>query len=183
MKTFFTSLLLASLFATSALAETRVNALAAQYKLNRASVNALAQGRLGDKVVAETVHTLRASYSFAVQGGTIAAMTLLDVSTNAAAILPKGAIVKSCTIDVITQLTSGGSATISTGTGQAANDLKSALAVASWSPGLIACTPVGTVGTSIKLTADRTMTVTPAVAALTAGKFYVIVEYVLSDTL
>lgn len=177
-------ILLAALLALvplSSLAVTRVGALGAQFDLNRASPEAMRKHRLGDKLQGETERFLRAKYDFTVQGGAVAALTLRDVSTNKAAVLPKGAIVRDCLIDVVTAPTSGGSATIALGTGQAANDLKAATAIASYT-GLVACVPVGTAATAIKLTADQTMTATVATAALTAGKIYVIVQYELSDT-
>jgi hypothetical protein len=182
MKNLFVALLLTALTSTFALAETQVASQAAQFRLNKASPNAMQLSKLGDKVVAETVHTLRASYSFAVQGGrTSSSINLIDVSTGIAAVLPKGAIITHCAIDVVTTPTSGGASNIAIGSGQAANDLKAALAVASYT-GLVACVPVGTVGTSIKLTADRTMTMRVDTNTLIGGKFYVIVQYVISST-
>ena len=47
--------------------------------------------------------------------------------------------------------------------------------------GVVAGIPVGTAATAIKLTAERTLSVAIATAALTAGKFIVHVEYVVSE--
>jgi hypothetical protein len=44
----------------------------------------------------------------------------------------------------------------------------------------VAGIPVGTAATSVKLTAERTLTVSIATAALTAGKFVALVEYTVS---
>lgn len=180
MKNFLVSLLLLA-FAPSAMAVTRVEALGDQFKLNQSNPNAMGETRLGDKVVAETLRTMRASYSFATQGGAVGSANFLDVSTGKAAVLPKGAIVRHCIIDVITPGTTSASGTLAI-TLQSAGDIKAALAAASYT-GLLACIPVGTAATAIKLTADRTLVGTIATGALTAIKAYVVIQYELSDTL
>jgi hypothetical protein len=183
MKLFALISVLGCLLSAHAFGDTRTQALADQYKLNQATPQALAEARLGDKVIGQQVHTMRAYYSFAVQGGASAAtVTLRDATTDKPAVLPKGAIVRDCLIDVITPGTTSTSATMALSTGQSAGDLKAALAAASYS-GLVACIPVGTAASAIKLTADRTMTGTIAVGTFTAGKWYVIIHYELSDTL
>lgn len=180
MKTIFLALLL--LAGATAHGDTQESLRAAKLKLNTSSPNALHETRLGNLLVDKKEHVLRAVYDFSVLGGAVGALTLRDASDLAvAAKLPKGAIVRNCAIDVITAPTSGGAATIALGTGAAANDLKAATAIASYT-GLVACVPVGTVATAIKLTADQTMSATVATAALTAGKIYVVVQYELSDT-
>jgi hypothetical protein len=179
MKTFLIVLALALVAPTAALAGTRAQLLSDQFQLNQ---NKPSTARLGDKSVAEKIHTLRAKYDFAVQGGAVGAVTLLDVSTGKSAVLPKGAIVRHCIIDVITPATTSASGTLALSTGQTAADLKAATAAASYT-GLLACVPVGTAASAIKLTADRTMVGAIATGALTAGKLYVIVQYELSDTL
>ncbi len=103
-------------------AGTQTTERAAQFKLNKASPNAMAQTKLGDRLIAGTVHTLRAKYDLSVQGATTAAVTLKDADTGESAVLPKGAIVRDCIIDTITQPDSAAEgSTISIGTGQAAN--------------------------------------------------------------
>lgn len=173
--------LVLTLCTQSAFADTRADALNAQAVLNRAVPNG-AVAKLGDKEVFKKENVMRATYDFAVLGGAVGAVTLRDAVTGGSAVLPKGALVRDCVIDVVTAPTSGGSATIALGTGQATTDLKAATAIATYTA-LLACVPVGTAATAIKLTADRTMSATIATAALTAGKFYVVVHYELSDTL
>lgn len=171
------------LLATPALATnggTQATLLGDQFNMNQGAKQGLVEAKLGDKLIKETVHTLKLQYSFAVQGGAIGAINLVGEDGKAAK-LPKGAIVRDCLIDVVTAPTSGGAATIAFGTGQAANDLKAATAIASIT-GLVACVPVGTAATAIKLTLDRTPTITVAAFALTAGKFYVHIEYLMSST-
>lgn len=184
MKTFLSLFLLALLLATPAHAQrggTRAQLEGDLFDINNMTPTGSA-AQLGEKVVNESVHTLRAYYSFGVQGGTFTttAITLRGTDGKAAK-LPKGAIVRNCVLDFVTAATSLGSATISVGTGQSASDLKSALAVAS-ATGLVACVPDGTVATAIKLTADRTPTVTIGTASLTAGKLWVVITYEMSKS-
>lgn len=143
---------------------------------------------LGTKIVRDSVHVLIVQYDFAKLGGAVGVVNLRYPSTAgvpggaASAILPKNAVITGCIIDVLTAPTSGSSATIAIGTGQAANDLKTATAYGSYS-GLVACVPVETAASAIKLTADRTPTLTIAgiAAPLTAGKINVLIKYMLSD--
>lgn len=134
--------------------------------------------KVGTQIMRLTKKTLVATYDFAVLGGAVSTVNLKGIY-GSNVVIPKGAIVTSCIIDVITALTSGGLATVALGTGQAGNDLKAALAFDSYTA-LVAGVPVGSAATSIKMTADRTMTATIATAALTAGKINVLVEYYVS---
>lgn len=182
MKKFFGLLALTLALAVSVRADTRVNVLADQYKLNQATQQALTEARLGDKVVNETVHVLRATYSYAVQGGaSTATITLLDVSTGKAAKLPKGAIVRDCIIDTISALTSGAAATVALGSGLSTSDLKTATSYASYT-GLVACTPVGSAATAIKMTSDGTISMSVVGGPLLSGKFYLVIHYEMSST-
>lgn len=168
-------------------AATRQEQLDAQFQLNQASPNAMAQNSLGDKLIAETHHSFRAYWDFSVQGGAATALTLRDASTNQPAKLPKGAIIRNCVLDVVTApspvptVSASPNPTIAVSI-QSAGDLKAA-AVSSGFSALMACVPVGSAATAIKLTADRTMTLTIASGALAAGKIYVVVDYDLSNTL
>lgn len=137
---------------------------------------------MGTKMMRQMKLAMVAQYDFANvnQGGAIGAITLIDQNTGKAAQLPKGAVISFALIHILTTLTSGGSATIAVGTGQAANDLKAATAVASYSAGLLAAVPVESAATAIIMAADGTMSMTIATAALTAGKFNVLVEYIMS---
>lgn len=124
-----------------------------------------------------TKNILRATYSFAVNGGAIGATSLKDVEGNDA-ILPDNAIITNVVIDTITTPTSAGLATIALNS-EAAGDLKAALAIASYT-GIIAGIPINTAATAVKLSADRTIQATIAAFVLTAGQFHVFVEYILS---
>jgi hypothetical protein len=181
MKKLFALLALSLAVCSSAFAvgaKTRADWLGMEQALNL-SATAGPSNLIGTKMVKEVMHTLKATYDFSVSGGAIGAITLLGEDGKAAK-LPKNAIVRDCIIDVITAPTSGGSATIALGTGQSATDLKAATAIATYT-GLLACVPVGSAATAIKLTADSTMSATIATAALTAGKINVWVDYSVSS--
>lgn len=115
------------------------------------------------------------TYDFAVDGGAIATITPTNSPT-----IPINAIILGGTIDITTQLTSGGAATIALGLGSGAQvaSLKAATAVASWTVGQLALIPVFTAATYVKAAAATRLTLTVAAFALTAGKFDVNVVYV-----
>ena len=120
---------------------------------------------------------LRATYDFAVGGGAIGAVTLKDDFGNDAK-LPDNAIITQTFIDAVTVPTSLGAATIAVSSGQGAGDIKAAAGFAGYT-GLVAGLQVdGLVANMLKLTANRTLVIDIAVAALTAGKFHVMVEFV-----
>lgn len=117
-------------------------------------------------------------YDFAVQGGAVGAINLLEDLTdvNSLLVIPDDGIIKQVTIDIITAMASaGGTGTIAL-TAQSAGDLLAAVDADNLS-GLVAGVPIGTAATMIKMTADRTLVGAIAVEALTAGKFDVYVEY------
>lgn len=122
------------------------------------------------------VGNAKATYDFAVDGGAIATITPTNSPT-----IPANAIILGGTIDVTTQLTSGGAATIGIGLGSGAQvaALKAAAtAVATYTVGQIAVIPVFTAATYYKVTAAAQVTVTVAAFALTAGKMDINLVYV-----
>lgn len=153
------------------------NEQADQYRLNLASPNQMREAQLGNKVIQGSVRLMLATYDFSVLGGAIGTLTLHDIK-NQPAVLPKGAVITSCIIDVKTAATTSASGTIALSTGQTGADLKAATAAASYT-GLVACIPVGSAATAIKLTADSTMTAVIATGAITAGKLTVAVQYIV----
>lgn len=115
----------------------------------------------------------RATYDFSVDGGAVG-----DIALGVT--IPDNAIITNVIIDIITGMTSaGGSGTIALKS-EGAGDLLAAVDADTLS-GLVAGIPVGTAATSIKMTDDRELTATVAVEDLTAGKFVVFVEYMLSE--
>lgn len=136
-----------------------------------------AKVRLGN-VLDNQLGAVQGHYSFAVSGGAIGAISLLDDDGQVLK-LPANAVIKNVIIDVITVPTSLGSATVSFGAVSGV-DLKAATAIASIT-GDVQGIPNGAVGNMIKLTSEKTITMTVAVAALTAGKLNVVIEYVVSE--
>lgn len=151
---------------------------AAGVKLLLNKMNSTAQEvRLGNLLDGQK-GSVRAIYDFAKSGGAVGAINLLDEEGNVAS-LPDNAIITHTTIDVITDPTSGGSATISVGS-SAADDILTATAIASVT-GILDGIQDGTATNMIKTTAETDLTITVAVAALTAGKLIVFVDYVVSE--
>lgn len=160
---------------TPAFAGTLAQDQAATFDLNKASPGALAKHALGTRIVDDQVRLITGTYDFAIQGGAVGTGNLVNANTRQPVRLPKGAIIIDCIIDVLTAGTTSASGTMAL-TAQSAADLKAALAAASYT-GRVACIPLGSAATAIKLTADRTLTYTIATGALTAGKWDVKIQY------
>lgn len=111
-------------------------------------------------------------YDFSRDGGAVGDITLRGDA------LPDDAVITSGMIHVKTACTSGGSATVALKV-ESANDVRAATAVASLSANaLLDTVPVGSAATAVRTTAaGRHVVATVAVAALTAGKFIVALEY------
>ena len=118
--------------------------------------------------------TVRGEYDFAVDGGAVSTITLRGDNT-----IPSGSVILGGYIEVDTILTSGGAATVAASS-EAAGDLLAAAAFggAPWSTtGRKSIIPVFTGATTVKTTAVRSLSIAIATAALTAGKFRVVVVY------
>jgi hypothetical protein len=178
MKNFLISIL-AIFSAGVAHAASLADTNAIQFGLNHANLSAFSRYQLGTKLIKGNEFSKKCVYDFSKQGGAISTLSLLD-ELGKACVLPNKAIIRDVLIDVVTAPTSGGSATIAVGSGAATNDLKAATAIASYT-GLVAGIPVGTAATAIKLSADKTPSVTIATATLTAGKLNVHIKYQLSE--
>jgi hypothetical protein len=121
--------------------------------------------------------TAKFFYDFAVDGGAISTINLRGEDT-----IPPNSVITSGYIDVLTQLTSGGAATIAL-QAEAAGDIVAATAVATWTAGrkntLIApASGSVTAATIVKTTVARNPAVVIAAAALTAGKFELVLRYI-----
>jgi aminopeptidase N len=108
---------------------------------------------------------IKATFDYAEHGGAVGDIAL-DLK------LPDNAIVYQGLIDVVTDPTSGGSATVA---------LKIEGSAIASVTGQLDTVPDGTAANVVKLTAERTLTVTVTTAALTAGKFHVYLTYFLSE--
>lgn len=126
-----------------------------------------------------------AVYDFASNGGVIGTIPLNDDLGNPAK-LPPGAIVTNVVANVITQPTSLGAATVGLGSNisGATADLMAQTAKASLPVGFVAGAPVGTaaswVGPIPASDFGLQVQATIAAAALTAGKIYYNIEYVIN---
>ena len=119
-----------------------------------------------------------AIYNFAVDGG---ADTLITPAVNST--IPANAVLVACTINSTTAVTSGGSATLAigvAGTGGAANSLLAATGKASFSANAVLNGAV-TFAAPLKLTGAGGITVTPAVATITAGVVEIWVQYYIAS--
>lgn len=115
-------------------------------------------------------------YDFAVDGGAVGTIAL-----TGSLLIPSGAVITGGFVKVTTQLTSGGSATIACQV-EAANDILTAVAVASWTTGVKNILPAGTTGalttsTRVLTTAARDISIVIGTVDLTAGVFYVVLDY------
>lgn len=119
--------------------------------------------------------TVRGEYDFAADAGAVSTITLRGDNS-----IPAGAVILGGYLEVDTALTSGGAATVAVNS-EGAGDLLAAAAVsgAPWSTtGRKSIIPVFTGVSTVKTTVVRSLTITIAVATLTAGKFRVVVVYV-----
>jgi len=119
-------------------------------------------------------------YDFAVDGGLVSTIALRGGGAIGSTI-PTGSIIVSGYVDILTTCTSGGAATIAA-QAEAANDILSAVAVASWTAGVKNILPAPTSGaltasTGVKTTAARQISIVIGAFALTAGKFRIVLVY------
>lgn len=115
---------------------------------------------------------VRGHYAFAEDGGAVSTIAITSGTP-----IPSGSVIVGGYVDVTTQLT-GATATIACQV-EAANDILTAVAVASWTAGRKNILPAPTTGaltasTAVKTTADRNISIVIATAALTAGVFDVV---------
>ena len=160
-----------------------------QYRIARKGSRTVYNGNQSSEIAVAT-------YDFAVDGGAISAIGL-------GVYIPDNAVIINAWIDVITTLTSAtDTATIAIHI-QSADDLVAAIAISDasnvWDAGihgtLVNNPNLGAdaahdtalevialyAATKVKTTAEREITATIAVAAVTAGKFNVFVEYIISN--
>jgi hypothetical protein len=131
-------------------------------------------GKVGAGRALGRIRRAVALYDFDIDGGTVGDIPLRGDST-----IPAGAILVDSLIHVDTAVTSGGAATLAI-KAESAADINAADVVsgAPWSTVGAKRGDLTATSAPVKTTVARTLTATVAVAALTAGKFTVIVEYV-----
>jgi hypothetical protein len=118
--------------------------------------------------------TVQAEYDFAVDAGAVGDITLRSVDGQGNEV-PNGSVIEMGYIDVLTAVASA------TGTvalrAEAASDVLAATGAAGLTLGRKSVVPAGTGATAVKTTAKRNIIMTIATAALTAGKFRVVLFY------
>ena len=132
-------------------------------------------GTVGEARYTGRTKWARAYYDFATDGGAVSTIALRGDK------IPSGALILQAYVNVATATTSGGAATVSIGV-EAATDLRAANAHDN------ATTQLSTTGNKLTLstraavpvvtTADRDVSIAIGTAALTAGRFSVLVEYI-----
>lgn len=123
---------------------------------------------LSEDTLVRALLIVRGKYDFAVDGGAVSTIAITSGTP-----IPSGSVILGGYVDVTTALTSGGAATIACEV-EAANDILTAVAVASWTTGRKNVLPSPTTGaltasTAVKTTAARDISIVIAAAALTAG--------------
>ena len=181
MKNFL--IMLSVIFAQSIHAAPAVTANGA-YQLNRQS-KVDRDAYSGTKLFDAQQFGVKAQWSFADQGGAVNQdVTLHDHEGNAVT-LPNNAIIRDCMIDVVEPVTAGAPTSASLAfSASEVGDLKalSFLHITQYnSERRIACLPVATVGTAIKLESEATIKMRIGSEALTAGKLNIWLEYMISD--
>jgi len=177
MKKLIFTLLLAPLIAFAVLPD------ATKYALDHSSGPALKYG-LGTQL-SNTRNLAVGKYSYAVQGGAVGNISLLNdlnagnVASNYTTI-PDNAIIQNAWVDVLTQPTSSSAASIKV---ELVNDgdILGSTAKASFTGMLQGIPDAATIGDWIKLSADKVLKIEVVTTALTAGKFNVYIEYILGD--
>lgn len=148
-----------------------------RYALDRMNATAL-KYRLG-KELHRAKNNLLAIYDFSTQGGAVSTISLKDAD-GVNVVLPLGAIITNVIAHAVVAVTTSASGTLSLGA-NTTTDLMGATADSTLSlNAIVAGTPVGTAATSVRLTAERTISASIATGALTAGKVYYFIEYMLS---
>lgn len=113
-------------------------------------------------------------YSFATDGGAVGAITLNDES-GTAQLIPENAIITNATIEIETAVTSSGSATVAFGLLGNTDAFKAATGKASLTLDAVFA---GTNDLPLKMGVPTPVVATVATAALTAGVFFINVEYI-----
>ena len=111
------------------------------------------------------IRTIRGVYDFAKLGGAVSAITLTGCA------VPTGAVISRVFFNPITTVTSSGSATIAVAIGGVAVKAATAFDNAAYTAKSLLYS------TGAPTTTSAAATVTVATAALTAGKFELVIEY------
>ena len=151
----------------------QVTAVRQGYQVRRGAVKC--ESGLSTRYVATAIYDTAANDRAGVSNKTVAAHPL-------GVYIPSGAIITKAIFQTKTGFTSAANTATVAISAQGANDLVTAAAVSGAGfnvAGLTTGIPDGTVTNSIILTAEREITATVAVQALTAGKLVIFIEYII----
>lgn len=172
-------LILAMLVAAPIFANTALNSEAA-YKLNRSS-KLFRDLSVGSQLGAGG--WVRAIYDYNIQGGS-GDVTLVDAEGLPAKI-PANSVIYGCIIDVTSAIKGATSSSISLAfSSNAVGDLKAATFnnVAPFNTqGRVACIPVSTAATAVKISSEATLKMRIGSEAVTAGRINLFVNYLTSN--
>lgn len=154
-----------------------------KYKLNQAMGGVASEVQLGtlldeggQRTLVKDGHQAKqlvvGTYDYAVHGGNSVGDRHLGVT------IPDNAIITRSYIDVVTTIVGQGAALVLTT--ETTGDVKGSTAITSFS-GQVEGVSTGTAATMKKMTADRGLLLDINNTALTAGKFKVYIEYVMSE--
>lgn len=130
------------------------------------------KGKIGKTSLRGRTKWAYGKYDFAVLGGAVSTITLTGDT------IPAGALITDCTLIVDTPPTSGGAATVALKVDDATLDAAVAISGAPYSTAGTKKVDHTRAAAPVIPTAQGGITATVATAALTAGVFRVIVEYV-----
>lgn len=155
--------------------------------LNLGGAEGIRKVQLGTQITQKKVQVIKGTYDFNRDGGASTAFITLKDADGKAAVIPKSAVIKQVTIDLLhAPLASTGVANISLGITTATDLYAANLVSAMTTMSLISGTATGTAINMLKLPstiAGRTPSVNITTNSLSQGKFNVIIEYYLSDNL
>lgn len=130
------------------------------------------------KQMDRTKNVCVAIYDFSTMTGAVASYNCLDINGNPA-VIPANAVVTRSYLDCPTACTTSASGTLAFKM-NSANDIKTATAAASFT-GQLEGQSTGAISAAVKNgTSDKQIVASIATGALTAGKVYCYIEYVLS---
>jgi len=155
--------------------------MSAQNNQNRKLQNIINNVKMADDAIGNAeldgvqTKTLKFLYNAAVIGGTAGAAYALTDDSNTAQTIPDNAVITNCYFELSDTITSGGSATIALGfTG----DTDAFIAATAYNNAAFTATAsTKNAGVPVKTTAAVSVLATIATADLTAGTFFLWVEY------
>lgn len=127
----------------------------------------------------KTKNVIKAIYDFSVSGGAVGDVPLFD-DLGRRAYLPSGAIITRSFLHVATAVTTSAAGTLGL-TAESASDVVAQQAAAALTlNALVEGVQDGTAAAMVRLTAQRQLTAKIVTGALTSGKVYFFVEYVIT---